>query len=106
MITIRDEHVDSRLRGVADALGRYSQEHPAARIDVYRQNCVSIRIRIVDESFQGMNKVERHELAWPYLEKLPEEILSEISILLLMTPEELPESFANYDFEHPLPTLL
>ncbi len=53
-----------------------------------------------------MDKAERHDLIWKILESLPESMLSQISILLLLTPEEVKGSFANMDFEDPIPSRL
>jgi stress-induced morphogen len=62
-----------------------------------------VRVRIVDGDFRGMNRVERSKMVWAYLDSLPDEIQSDLSALILLTPEELGESFANFEFEHPTP---
>ncbi len=73
----------------------------------YRYNSASIRVRVVDEIFRKKNLVERDKLVAPILEKnLPEETYSDIMILLLLAPEEIDESPANFEFEHPRPTRL
>jgi stress-induced morphogen len=98
--------VDRRLRAVADALAKYEAQHPNAQAEIYRQNSASIRIRVVDPDFAGSSKADRHDTVWTFLEGLPEAVLAEISMLLLLTPDELETSFANYDFEHPIPSRL
>jgi stress-induced morphogen len=91
---------------IMEALEPYQRSHPGARIRSYRQNSASIRIRIIDPDFQGMDRAERHDLVWDILESLSEDILSDITILLLLTPKEVKTSFANMDFENPIPCRL
>lgn len=88
------------------ALQAYQQDHPAAEIDIYRQNSVSIRIRIVDPTLAALSKVDRSRLVWKYFAALSEDLQSEISTLLLLTPEEIKLSFANFEFEDPIPSVL
>jgi len=45
-------------------------------------------------------------LIWKYLETLPEHILVQITVLLSLTPDEAKTSFANMDFDHPIPSRL
>jgi stress-induced morphogen len=75
-------------------------------IEVYRQNSVSLRVRIVDPDFAGVSRADRHEIVWRYLEKLPESVQSQVSLLLALTPDETKVSFANYEFDHPIPSSL
>lgn len=105
MVSIRDKS-DDCVRAVADALRKYEEQHPRADIVVYRQNSVSVRARIVDPDLGGLSKADRHDVVWTYLQDLPEDQQSEISVLLLLTPEEAGLSFANDEFEHPLPSRL
>jgi stress-induced morphogen len=84
----------------------YQVSHPLAKIDVYRQNSVSIRIRVIDPDFRGMNRVERDRVISQILAQLPEAIETQITLLLLLTPEETKMSFANFEFEHPVPTTI
>jgi len=37
---------------------------------------------------------------------LPEEVLSQISLLVLLTPAEMKKSLANFEFEHPVPSTI
>jgi stress-induced morphogen len=84
------------------ALEPYESEHPRAEIEAYLQNSVSIRIRIVDPDFSGLSKIQRHELVWKQFEALPEETLSYLSTLLLLTPDERTTSFASVEFDDPV----
>jgi hypothetical protein len=104
-VTIRGK-VDDELRKVAGALQPYSKAHPKADVVLYRQNSVSIRVRVVSEHFAAVSRAVREEEIWAALETLPEEIVSDISLLLLLTPGEAKESFANHEFEHPVPSKL
>jgi stress-induced morphogen len=105
MITIRGTN-DGCLQGVAEALANYEEQHDNADIVVYRHNSVSVRIRIIDPDFAGINKAERHDIVWDFVKDLPEEQQSEISLLLLLTPDEVEKSFANDEFDHPIPSPL
>jgi stress-induced morphogen len=98
----RDSKNDSDVKTIGDALSEHKKAHPGAEIDIRRQNSVSIRIRITDPDFKGFDLVERDNQLWKILEKLPEEVLSQISLLLLFTPEERKKSLANFEFERPV----
>jgi hypothetical protein len=91
---------------VLDILARYDHQHPNAKIDAYRQNSASIRLRIVDPEFESLDRVQREELIWDILGGLPEAIRSQITLLLLLTPKEASCSFANFEFDNPLPSTL
>ena len=105
-ITISRGATDSTLDRIAEALQDYQGEHPSAQIDLYRLNQVSIRARIIDEHFRGMTRGERNKLVWTYFDRLSEEEQSDITMLVLITPEEVAKSFANIEFEDPVPGVL
>jgi len=102
------------LRGTTDvvidqittALEAYAADHPPARIDVYRQNSVSVRVRIIDPGFAGKGRPARSDLVWKYFDCLDDEVQSDISTVLLLTPDESKQSFANFEFEDPVPSKL
>jgi hypothetical protein len=98
--------IDSDVLAVLKALEAYRTSHPEARIESYRQNSASIRIRIIDAEFKRMDRAIRHDVIWEFLEQLSEDIQSQITILLLLTPEETKKSIANMDFENPIPSRL
>ena len=87
---------------VREALAGYKSAHGLAKINVRRQNSVSIRIRIIDPDFKGLDRVDRDTEMWKLLERLPERVKSQITMLLLLTPKEAKTSFANMEFEHPI----
>lgn len=95
---------DGDLERLGEALARYKADHPRAKIKVYRQNSVSLRARIIDPDFAGIDRGQRHETIWRLIETLPEETQSQLSVLLLLTPEEAKRSFANLDFDDPIPS--
>jgi hypothetical protein len=74
------------------------------QIEGRRQNSVSIRLRIIDPDFQGMDRIEREPEMWRLLRKLPEEVFVNITMLLLLTPEEAEHSLSSQVFDHPIPS--
>jgi hypothetical protein len=105
-IKLRTRRPDPVLRRIADALKEYEQAHPRAQIEAYRQNSVSVRVRVIDPDFEGHSRAEREEELWALFEDLPEDAVAEISLLLLFTPEEAKKSFANVEFDNPIPSKL
>ena len=97
---------DAVIKQIIVALRPYAAAHPASRVNLYRQNSVSVRVRIIDPDFAGRSKVDRSNDVWKYLSALPEEVESDISTLILLTPEEKQKSFANFEFEDPVPSTL
>lgn len=97
---------DKIIDDIVQALKAYQTANKKAKIDVYRQNPVSVRIRIVDPAFQSLDKPTRHSQVWRYLEQLPEDVQGDISMLLLLAPQEVKTSFANLEFEDPITSSL
>ena len=97
---------DRIIEGIVASLSGFEEKHPMARIDVYRQDSVSVRVRVIDPDFAGKTKSQRSQEIWNYLDKLPEELQSDISTILLLTPDEAKASFANVEFEDPVPSKL
>ncbi len=103
----KDHPSDTDVSAILNVLkSSYGMSHPHARIDSYRQNSASLRIRIIDPDFRGKDRAERFDQVWDLLEGLPEAIQSQITVLLLLTPDETKTSPANVDFEHPIPSRL
>ena len=94
---------DAVLERIAAALEAYKADHPQAVIDLYRQNPASVRVRIIDPDFAGKGKSVRHQMAWQCLDRLDEDGQGDISTLVLITPDERARSFANIEFEDPVP---
>jgi hypothetical protein len=95
---------ESVIDRIIEALRAYEAAHPHAQIDLYRQNPVSVRIRIIDPEFAGQGKPDRSQRVWKYLDGLPEEVQSDISTIILLTPDEKKTSFANFEFDDPIPS--
>ena len=95
---------DQVLKRIAETLNAYESEHRDSTAELYRQNPAAVRLRIVDPSFAGLDRIERDDLVWKYLNRLPASARADITVVLLLTPEEIETSFANQDFEHPVPS--
>lgn len=102
----KDINPDRSVRQILDLLAEYDSTHPAALIHAYRQNSASVRIRIIDPDFQGRDRVERERNIWNILGKLPDDVQNEITLLLLLTPDEAGFSFTNFEFDNPIPSHL
>ena len=78
--------------------------------EAYRYNAGAIRVRVVDPRFVGKSISERDALVSPILAQLPEHEEREISMLLMLTPEEMRDdrldshSWANREFDDPSPS--
>jgi hypothetical protein len=105
-VKIRQGTSDATIESIREVLSDYNKEHPRAQIELYRQNPVSVRVRIIDPEFAQWGRPERNQRVWEYLSRLPEDMQSDISILLLLTPSEIKTSFANFEFEDPVPSQL
>lgn len=97
---------DLQVQEIYSALAPYKAAHPNAQLDVRRRHEVSIHIRVIDPDFHQMRRIERENQFWPLLKQLPYETFADITILLLLTPEEAPRSMANLVFENPVPDSL
>jgi stress-induced morphogen len=95
---------DGQVQQILDLLTAYERLHPQAQIEGRRHNPVSIRLRIIDPDFQGMDRIARESAIWKLLHQLPEEVFVNITMLLLLTPEETTHSLASHEFEHPIPS--
>ena len=94
-------------RCAAHALDAYEAAHPGAEAAIYRQNSASIRLRVIDRRFEGMTKSCRHAHVWEFLTtRVPEDTLADVSLVLTVAPAELRDSFANFEFERPIPSRL
>jgi stress-induced morphogen len=98
----RSAVADPCLEEVIQALEKYKADHPQARVDAYRYNPASIRIRVIDPDFGGKSLADRDEAVWKFLEELPEGVMGHVSLVLPLTPSETNESLANLDFEKTL----
>lgn len=106
MPTARNGRSDSHVRQIKKLLLReYRSAHPEAKVDVYRYNPGSIRVRIIDPHFAGTVRAERDDAVRKMLKKhLNEDVREEINLLLLLAPEETRTSLMNLEFEDPTPS--
>lgn len=102
----RGKAPDPLAKQILDALKLYQQNHAQADIEAYRQNSVSVRIRVLNPEFAGRSRAQREDEVWDVLNQLSEETAAEISQLLLYTPDEAKQSFANFEFDKPIPSKL
>ncbi len=83
------------------------------RVDAYRYNSASLRVRIVDKRFNSLSRDERDAIVEPYIARLPETTQSDIVNLVLLSPSEFDnpnDSFRGFllsvEFEDPSPSML
>ncbi len=83
------------------------------QVDAYRYNSASIRIRVIDQRFEGMSREKRDALVEEHLDKLPPETQRDIVTLFTFAPSELartPTTFRefmlNTEFDDPRPATL
>ena len=102
----RSKTPDSQVQQVLDVLVEYEQDHPDALIEARRTGYDFIHVRIIDKALKTMNRVERSDKIWPlFFEKLPDEIIQDITRVILVTPEEAPHNGSSIEFDDPLPPL-
>jgi stress-induced morphogen len=107
MATILHGKSDSIVIAIKSALDAYERQFPGSKAEVYRQNSASVRVRVIDQRFAALSRADRHDQVWDFLTAhAGEDTVAEVSVLLPLTPHELKDSLANYDFEHPLPSNL
>lgn len=105
MATIVRGDADEAVQTLKAALDAYENEHPGAEAALYRRNSASVRVRVVDRSFEGMTKSRRHDHVWDFLaDRVPEDALAEVSQVLSFAPAELRSSLANLEFDEPVPS--
>jgi hypothetical protein len=69
--------------------------------EAYRSAFGTVRVRVIDDRFEKKNRVKREKLVLPVIRNLPEEVQSEIVMLVLLAPGEDDGSLLNLEFEHP-----
>jgi len=83
------------------------------RVDAYRYNSASIRVRVIDPRFEGMSIEQRDEMVDQCLNGLPDRTQADIMNLLTFAPSEVNEQdksfktwLMNAEFEDPSPSHL
>jgi hypothetical protein len=103
----RQSTTNASTRRVERALAEeYLPNHPKASIAVYQYNSASIRVRIIDPSFDGKSIVAREVEVLPIIRKLPDRIQDQITMLLLLSPQESKRSLLSVEFDDPTPSRL
>jgi stress-induced morphogen len=97
---------DPIVTTILDELREYKSEHPVAHIEAYRRNSASVRIRSVDPDFKGKGVIQREDMVWNLLDRLPDEVRGDITMLILETPDEVAKSLSSREFENPTPSRL
>lgn len=76
--------------------------------EAYRFNSASIRVRVIDDRFEGKSIAEREAMVLPLLKKLPKRTRDDVLLLLTLAPSEQrtfnSQTLMNREFEHPLPS--
>ena len=72
-----------------------------AKVDAYRHGRFSIRLRVIDPSFHDCTIAERNRMTARLFDGLPESIDQDVSLVLLLSPQESKTHFMNEEFEHP-----
>ena len=82
-------------------------------VDAYRYNSASIRVRVIDPRFEGLQIEERDSFIEPLLHKLPERTQGDLTMLLTLAPSEVDPDSKNYrslwmnsEFDDPSPSRL
>ncbi len=100
--------IDSSLTAVKKALEGFQRDHSNAEVKIYRYNSASIRIRIVADYFAGIDEIDRHDRVWPYLAALDDDVVEQITVVLILTPPEQAagRSLMNIEFDDRSPSML
>jgi hypothetical protein len=81
-----------------------------SQTDAYRFNAASIRVRVIDERFEGKTIADREAMVLPQLNRLPKETREDVLLLLTLAPSEQEtfndQTLMNREFEQPLPARL
>ena len=74
--------------------------------DAYRFNSASIRVRVIDDRFEGKSIAEREAMVLPLFKKLPKKTRDDVLLLLTLAPSEQrsfnSQTLMNLEFEKPL----
>lgn len=80
---------------------KYLPQHPRAEFAVFRYDPASVHIRVLDPDFAGVDIPEREDMVWQVLDTLPDPVVQDISILLLLPPDERDSYQLSRDFDKP-----
>lgn len=79
-----------------------------ARSECYRPREFNLllRVRITDDRFRGLSRVQREDIIEPLIAELPDEVQSAITMLVLVTPDERKTSLLSLEFDDPSRVML
>src|SRR5207244_950501 len=80
---------------------KYLPRHPKAEFSVFRSSPANVHIRILDPDVRGVDIPERDDMAWEVLDELPDEVVSDISVVLLLPPEDRDAYELSREFDTP-----
>jgi hypothetical protein len=94
---------DPKVQQVLDVLHReYNARHSKAKVDAYRYNKYSIRVRVLDPDLANIHLVDRSAMLWEILRKnLPKHVREQIDFFILLTPKEAKRSAMSKEFDDP-----
>lgn len=103
MPRVAKKRQDDRTRQIYAALKKVFSDLPDVTSEVvYLYNPVSIRIRVIDPRFEGKGTAERERMVNRALKTLPPEVTEDITLLLMLTPEEAEKSSTlSREFDDP-----
>jgi hypothetical protein len=102
MVKTKKTKPDADVKAIRDVLATYKAEHPRARIEVRRRYAVCIQVRIIDPDFKNMRLIDRDSMLWRVMDSLPDEIVCQITMLLLLTPNEAKSPLAGMESDAPV----
>ena len=83
------------------------------RVDAYRYNSASLRVRVIDRRFESIPREERDSIVEAFIDDLPSATQADIVTLVLLAPAEwkqpsetFRECMLNAEFENPSPSML
>ena len=77
----------------------------AAALAQFRLYSAVLRLKRVIGLMEAVY-LERSQAVWKYLDLLPDEAVADIGTLLLLTPDATKNSFADMEFDEPIPSKL
>ena len=96
---------DEAVLKLKSALDAYERQFVGAEASIYRQNPASVRVRIIDDRVKAMSRSRRHDELWQFLaEQVGDDVMGEVSMLLVLPHSELRSSLSNLEFEDPMPS--
>ena len=76
------------LAALRAVLADYVADHPDADADLYHHDAKGTAVRVVDPTFRGMHRTERHDRLWSYLGRLSAEELADVMYTVKIAPGE------------------